>query len=277
MISQHDVQNAWDNVASGYDIFVTDNNIVLAEDALRLANLQPGMQFLDVAAGTGALSIPAARGGAQVLAVDISPEMIQRLEARARDEKLTNIESRVMDGMALDLDDNSFDISGSQFGVMLFPNFSQGLAEMARVTRPDGQVLIIAFGPPPKIEFISIFLRTLQSAVPGFTGLPMDPPPLPFQMADPERLRQEMIKAELGSIQIETVNWTIKIASANEWWDLLKASNPIGAALIADLSEEEKGTAEAALDDFLRERSDRGTAAILNNQINIAIGRKHPK
>lgn len=54
----------------------------IAEDALRLVDIRPGMRFLDVAAGGGALSIPAARLGAQVLATDISPNMIELLTVR---------------------------------------------------------------------------------------------------------------------------------------------------------------------------------------------------
>ena len=84
------------------------------------AGLRPGERLLDVAAGTGALGLPAARFGAQVLATDIAPAMIERLEARARAEGLTNIEARVMDGHALELEDDTFDVSASQLGVSLF-------------------------------------------------------------------------------------------------------------------------------------------------------------
>jgi ubiquinone/menaquinone biosynthesis C-methylase UbiE len=77
------------------------------------------MRFLDVAAGSGALSIPAARLGARALATDLSPVMLGSLDERARQEGL-DVATRVMDGHALDLDDDSFDIAGSQFGVMLF-------------------------------------------------------------------------------------------------------------------------------------------------------------
>ena len=65
------------------------------------------MRFLDVAAGSGALSIPAARLGGQVLATDQSPVMLELLRARAGKEKL-NIETRVMDGQALELGDKYF-------------------------------------------------------------------------------------------------------------------------------------------------------------------------
>ena len=75
MITQELTQTraAWDEIAVGYDDFVTPSHMWLASEGLRRAGLRPGMRFLDVAAGSGALSVPAARLGAQVLATDLSP------------------------------------------------------------------------------------------------------------------------------------------------------------------------------------------------------------
>jgi ubiquinone/menaquinone biosynthesis C-methylase UbiE len=66
--------------------------------------------------------------------------MLELLKERARKEGL-KVETRVMDGQALGLDDNSFDMAGSQFGVMLFPDMPKGIREMARVVRPGGRCL----------------------------------------------------------------------------------------------------------------------------------------
>jgi ubiquinone/menaquinone biosynthesis C-methylase UbiE len=119
--------------------------------------------------------------GAYVLATDMSPVMLEHLEARAHKEGLS-VETRVMDGHALELEDNAFDIAGSQFGVMLFPDMPRGIREMARVTKPRGRVLMNVYGDPHKIEF---FVGAIQSVVPSFKGPPMDPRPLPFQLQDP--------------------------------------------------------------------------------------------
>jgi ubiquinone/menaquinone biosynthesis C-methylase UbiE len=102
-----------------------------------LAGLQAGDTFLDVAAGTGGLSLPAARLGAKVLATDWSPRMIEQFSARATAEGL-DAEGRVMDCQALDVPDDSYDVTGSQFGVMLVPDQAQALREMVRVTKPGG-------------------------------------------------------------------------------------------------------------------------------------------
>jgi SAM-dependent methyltransferase len=81
---REDTRPALDKIAPGYDEFVTPTHVWLANEGLRRADLRPGMRFLDVAGGSGALSIPAARLGAQVLAADMSPVMLERLKARAR-------------------------------------------------------------------------------------------------------------------------------------------------------------------------------------------------
>ena len=275
MITQQreQIRSAWDRLAAGYDEFVTPaSNWVLAEDALRRTGLRPGMRLLDVASGSGALSIPAARAGADVLAVDISPAMIEHLKARARQEGLSNLEARVMDGHALDLEDDTFDISASQFGVMLFPDLSRGLDEMVRVTRPGGRVLIVAMGAPTQVEFLTFFLGAMQSVVPGFAGLPMDPPPLPFQVADPEVLRRRMGEAGLEEVHVDRSTHRIEVQSGQELWNWVVNSNPIGAQLVAGLTEEQRAGVRQVLDGMLRERMRENGSAVLNSPVNIGIG-----
>ncbi|QFU84340.1 class I SAM-dependent methyltransferase [Natronorubrum aibiense] len=274
MTEQAAIQAAWTEIATGYDEYVTPSNMALAERALQRAGLRPGMQVLDVAAGSGGLSIPAARARAQVLATDISPAMVERLEARAREEGLTDLKTRVMDGQALDLEDDTFDVAASQFGVMLFPDLPRGLSEMTRVTRPGGRVLLITMGPPTEVEFLEFFIGAVKTAVPDFTGLPRDPPPLPFQVSDPEALRAELADAGLADIRVETANHRLEFESGSQMWKWVTASNPIGAEMVADLTAEQKAAAEKSLDDKLRERSSGHDPAVLNNLVNIALGTK---
>ena len=106
---------AWDAIAAGYDEFVAPGEASLANEGLRLAGLNPGERFLDVAAGPGGLSLPAARLGAKVLATDWSAAMIARFEARVHEEGLAEAEGRVMDAPPL-LDDDSFDLTGRSSG-----------------------------------------------------------------------------------------------------------------------------------------------------------------
>lgn len=274
MTEQAAIQAAWTEIAPGYDDYVTPSNMALAERTLQRAGLRPDMRVLDVAAGSGGLSIPAARAGAQVLATDISPAMVERLETRAREEGLSNLAARVMDGHALDLEDDTFDVAASQFGVMLFPDLPRGLGEMARVTKPDGRVVLITMGPPSEVEFLGFFVDAVKTADPDFEGLPMDPPPLPFQVSDPETLREKLADAGLTDIRVETANHRLEFNSGRQMWDWVTSSNPIGAGMVADLTDEQKATAQKALDDDLRERSGGSGPAVLNNSVNIGIGTK---
>ncbi|WP_117594279.1 class I SAM-dependent methyltransferase [Haloprofundus halophilus] len=269
-----ETEAAWDEIAAGFDEYATPFTISFAETVLQRVDLRPGMRFLDVAAGSGALSIPVARLGAEVVATDISPAMVELLVARAQNEGLSNVTAHVMDGHALELEDDTFDVSASQNGVSLFPNMQRGLREMVRVTKPDGRVLILAFGPPTEAEFLTFFVGALQAAVPDFDGLPMDPPPLPFQVADPESLREQLADARLNDIRIDTDVWDTEFRSATHLWNMVINSNPIAASLVADLSQEQISEVQKNLDTKLRERSKGSGPAVLTTRMNIGIGTK---
>ena len=131
---EFDKREHWDTAAQHYEKTAHPFTVRFAEAALARVALTPDSRVLDVAAGTGALALIAARTGAQVLATDFSPGMIARITAA----NAPNVEARVMDGQALALDDGSFDAVFSIFGVIMFPDWRKGLAEMARVTRPGG-------------------------------------------------------------------------------------------------------------------------------------------
>ena len=229
---------AWDAIAEGYDRYVAPQEVDLANDALRLVGLESGERFLDVAAGTGGLSLPAARLGAEVLATDWSPVMIERFVARAREEGLSKAEGRVMDCHSLDLPDDTFDVTGSQFGVMLVPDQARALREMVRVTKPGGRVLVIAYGSPAELEFLQFFISALKAVAPEFAGLPDDPPPLEFQVADPEVLRQRLTEAGLKDVRVERTAERPAFVSGQEMWDWVLYGNPIPGMLLANLSED---------------------------------------
>lgn len=268
-----DTRAAWDRIAPGYDRAVTPSHMWVGGEGLRRAGLRAGMRFLDVAAGSGALSIPAARLGARVLATDHSAVMLDRLKARARQEGL-DIETRVMDGHALELEDNSFDLAGSQFGVMLFPDMPRGIRELVRVVPPGGRVLMNVLGDPRKVEFFAFFLRGIQAVRPDFAGPPE--PPLPFQLRDPQRLHRELAAAGLNDVQVETVAETLVFQSGADLWDWLISSNPVAGAVLdgLNLTGAERQAIPRALDGLVRERAGDSGAAKLTTQVHIGVGRK---
>jgi ubiquinone/menaquinone biosynthesis C-methylase UbiE len=266
---------AWDAIAGDYDRFVAPGEASFANVGLRLAGLEPGERFLDVAAGPGGLSLPAARLGANVLATDWSPAMIERFEKRVREEGLPDAEGRVMDAHALEIDDDEFDVTGSQFGVMLVPDQPLALREMVRVTKPGGRVLLIAYGPPAQFEALQFFLAALQTVVPDFEGLPDNPPPLEFQVSDPVVLRRRMIDAGLRDVTVDTTHEErVEFPSAHELWNWMLGSNPIAGIIIGDLTDEQQTTLRQVLDGMLREHSGGNGPAVLTAPLNIGVGTK---
>jgi ubiquinone/menaquinone biosynthesis C-methylase UbiE len=262
---------AWDAIAEGYDRYVAPQEVGLAEEALGLVGLRPGERFLDVAAGTGGLGLPAARLGAKVLATDWSRAMVERFEARVRAEGLT-AEAQVMDCHALELPDDGFDVTGSQFGVMLVPDQPGALREMVRVTRPGGRVLVVAYGAPPELEFLQLFVAALKAVAPDFPGLPDDPPPLEFQVSDPDVMRRRLAGAGLEGISVERTAERPVFRSGQELWDWVLNGNPIPGMLVGDLDEDQRTRLREVLDGMIRERAGADGLAVLSNAVNVGIG-----
>jgi ubiquinone/menaquinone biosynthesis C-methylase UbiE len=266
---------AWDAIAVGYEAFVAPGEADLATQALKLAGLKRGDRFLDVAAGTGGLSFPAARLGAKVVATDWSPKMIERFNARVRQEHVPDAEGKIMDCHALAFADNTFDITGSLFGVMLVPDQPKALREMVRVTKSGGRVLLIAYGAPSEFEALQFFIDALRAVNPDFEGIPSDPPPLDFQVSDPDIMRQRLTAAGLRDVTVDTTHKEkIELRSGQELWNWCLGSNPIPGMLVADLTEERKTSLRARLDQTIRARSNRAGVAALTAPLNIGIGTK---
>jgi SAM-dependent methyltransferase len=181
-----------------------------------------------------------------------------------------------MDGHRLALDDGSFDIAGSQFGVMLFADMPRALREMARVVRAGGRAMVAAYGDPQRIDFLRFLVGALQRVRPSFDGPPMDPPPLEFQLADPQRLLSELRAAGLRDVTVETVTETTDFASGSELWDWLVSSNPIVEEMLRclELTQAERATVVTALEATVRERAGAGATAALHNPVHIGVGSK---
>lgn len=268
--SPSQIRDAWDAIAAGFDRYATPQTMVFGEQVLSRLELGPGVRILDVAAGTGGLSIPAARTGADVVAVDISPMMIDRLGARGRSEGLTTLETRVGDGAALDVGDAMFDVAISMNGVSLFPDLEGGLRELVRVTRPGGRVLIVTFGPVHKAEFIAFFLGALR-ATSDSVPAPPDPMP-PFRLADPTTFQETLTGVGLRDVRVETATWEMSFESVDHLLEMVLTSNPIAGQLTAGLTDAQFGQARRVLDGMLRERSGGEPGAVLHADMRIGLG-----
>ena len=169
--------------------------------ALNMAgSVGDGTRVLDIAAGTGALSIPAAQRGASVLAIDVAPGMVKRLSAKL--EPFPGCEAREMDGEALELEDNSFDAAFSIFGVILFSDWRRGLREQARVLRSGGKGCIASWRRPPGGGPFHIMALALRSVFPGCV-LPR--PDGFIALSDPARLAGELRESGFVDVDVREV------------------------------------------------------------------------
>lgn len=154
-----EVRALFDRVAGIYDPL---NELMTAglhhrwrRRAADLAGVGPGDRVLDVAAGTGDLSIELAKRvtpGGEVIGCDFSPEMLARARAKAPGLRFEH-----GDALALDYPDGTFDAATVGFGARNFADLERGLKEMARVVRPGGHVVMLDFTTPRRAPLSTFF------------------------------------------------------------------------------------------------------------------------
>jgi ubiquinone/menaquinone biosynthesis C-methylase UbiE len=149
------------------------------------AGISAGDKVLDVAAGTGNAALPAAELGANVVATDLTPELLEtgRGYAEARG---VEIEWRVADAEALPFADNEFDVTISSVGVMFAPHHQETADELLRVTRPGGTISVLNWTPQ---GFIGQVFATMK---------PFAPPPPKGAQSPPLWGTEEHVSALLG-------------------------------------------------------------------------------
>lgn len=241
----------WSRVAEAYDDVVAPFLAGYAEHVLEATDLREGERVLDVAAGSGALSLMAARRGARVTAVDFSPGMVERLTARASGLDL-DVEVAVMDGQALELEDGGFDAAYSNFGVIFFPDRVQGFREMARVLAPGGRAAVTGWSRPERVGFFRAFRTALGEAFPDLP--PPEEPPAAFSLADPERFEEEMRAGGFEDVEVHPVTRTWSFPDPVAVWEAMTTTNPVFPSLMARLGDGGRRDLEAALVRQLGER-----------------------
>ena len=154
-----------------------------AEEFIARLALKPGTRVLDVACGSGNLSIPAARAGAIVTGVDIATNLLEQARARAEAEGLT-IQFDEGDAESLPYADAAFDEVVSMYGAMFAPRPELVAAELVRVCRTGGRIAMANWTPD---GFIGQMFK--------ITGRHVPPPPnmpSPLKWGDEETVRERL-------------------------------------------------------------------------------------
>ena len=182
--------------ASGnYSAVVNDLVNPLGPILVEAAGIKPGDLVLDVAAGTGNAAIPAAQIGAEVIASDLTPELMEVGKKWAA-EVGAQLTWETADAEALPYGDGVFDAVLSCLGVMFAPHHQPAADELVRVCRPGGTIGLIAWTPP---GFIGQMFATMKPyAPPPPTGA--QPPPL---WGDEDHVR-ELLGDRVEQVQTQT-------------------------------------------------------------------------
>jgi SAM-dependent methyltransferase len=173
--------------ASGdYPSMVETFLLPLGPTLVEACGIGPGMTVLDVAAGTGNASLPAAKTGAKVTASDLTPELLEAGRQRAEAEGLS-LEWAEADAEHLPFEDASFDVVMSSIGAMFAPHHQEVADELVRVCRPGGTIGMLNWTPE---GMIGALFRTMG---------PFAPPPPPGAQSPPLWGSEEHVKELFGS------------------------------------------------------------------------------
>ena len=228
----------------------------------------PGDRVLDVAAGSGNASIPAASLGARVVATDLTPELLEN--GRKQATRLgANIEWRVADAEALPFADAEFDHVISCVGVMFAPHHQVSANELVRVCRPGGTIGLISWTPAGFIGQMFSTMKPYQAPPPAGA----QPPPL---WGDAEHVRTLLGDRVVDfNARHETVT-VDRFANAGAFRDYFKTKyGPTIATYKSLAGDPDKVTAlDRDLEDLAR-RHDRGTSStVLDWEYLLVIARR---
>ncbi len=150
----------------------------------------PGHHVLDVATGSGNAAIPAARIGANVVACDLTPELLDAGACLAAQHGV-EVDWREADAEALPFADGAFDVVLSCIGVMFAPHHQVAADELVRVCRPGGTIGLLSWTPE---GFVGQMLATMK---------PYAPPPPPGAQPPPLWGSEDHVRALLGDRVID--------------------------------------------------------------------------
>jgi ubiquinone/menaquinone biosynthesis C-methylase UbiE len=193
---------------------------------------QPGERWLDVATGTGAVALRAARAGAEVTGLDISDSLLEQARAKAEHDRL-EIAFELGDAQRLPYDGSSFDVVSSSFGVIFAPDASTAARELGRVVRAGGRLGLTTWCPNEAIAAIyERFQRKKPAADMELWG-------------EPASVRE--LLGDAFDLSISAGTFRNEAASPEEMWEFSASALPPMKAFLATLDEQRREEYRAAM------------------------------
>ena len=187
----------WDAAAPVYESSWGERLKPAQDTLLVMATLKPGMRVLEVACGTGLVTLRVAESvmpGGSVFATDIADEMVTETTTQAASKGLNNVEAFRMGAEDLAIEDGSFDAALCALGLMYVPDPDKAISEMRRAVRQGGRVTVTVWGERRNCGWAGIFPIVdahVQSEV----------CPLFFSMGAPGALSSAMTSVGLTNIK----------------------------------------------------------------------------
>ena len=216
------------------------NTTPCAARLVKRARVRPGQRVLDVACGTGVVSVTAARLGARVTGLDLTPALLERARENARIARV-EIDWHEGDVEKLPFGDAAFDVVVSQYGHIFAPRPEVAIGEMLRVLKPGGTIAFSTW--PPELFVGRMFALTMSYLPP--------PPPgagVPTQWGDPAIVRQRLGSA-VKDILFDSARMLVPALSPSHQRLLSEKSSGAIVRLVADLEMSDP----ARLEQFRRE------------------------
>jgi ubiquinone/menaquinone biosynthesis C-methylase UbiE len=188
-----------------------------ARRALELAAPKPEARVLDVAAGSGELTLRAAALVKHVDALDFSPLMLRQLDARREAQGITNVALHQGDGQALPFADQSYEAAFSMFGLMFFPDRRRGFSELYRCLAPGGVAVVSSWAAVELSPLMLLMFDTLRAVDPSRAA----PQVNLLSLENPELFASELTGAGFEDVSVVPHTHWVEVTSAENYWSVV--------------------------------------------------------
>jgi ubiquinone/menaquinone biosynthesis C-methylase UbiE len=247
-----DVGEVWSNTADGWlrnaDL-IDRMSAPIREWIVDHLDPQPGQTILELACGGGDTGFDLAKrlgDDGRLISSDISQQMLDGAQERAKKRGISNVEFRVIDAQQIPLEDASVDAVIHRYGPMLLPDPDASFSEVRRVLRPGGTYVSVVWAGPDRNPWI---MATGMSLMQNGIEMPGDPtgPGGMFSLADAEQFRQRVADAGFANVQVETVPNKFDFANFAEVW---RIPSEIAGPVAVILAKQEREKVEAIKETF---------------------------